>query len=228
MIAFQGVSVVYPNGVTALRNLDLKIEKGDFLFLVGPTGSGKSTILKLIYREEVCTSGRIIVAGKEITGISRRQIPYLRRGIGVVFQDFKLLPRRTAWDNVAFALHVIGVGRMEVKRQAAKALDSVGLLHKADALPTELSAGEQQRVCIARAIVNNPVILVADEPTGNLDPDTSWDIVQLLSRINIKGTTVIMATHDRSIVDRMRKRVIALQNGRLVRDEDKGAYIGEL
>ncbi|MDD3804867.1 MAG: cell division ATP-binding protein FtsE [bacterium] len=228
MIAFQGVSVVYPNGVTALRDLDLKIEKGDFLFLVGPTGSGKSTILKLIYREEVCTSGRIIVAGKEITGISRRQIPYLRRGIGVVFQDFKLLPRRTAWDNVAFALHVIGVGRMEVKRQAAKALDSVGLLHKADALPTELSAGEQQRVCIARAIVNNPVILVADEPTGNLDPDTSWDIVQLLSRINVKGTTVIMATHDRSIVDRMRKRVIALQNGRLVRDEDKGAYIGEL
>ena len=228
MIAFQGVSVVYPNGVTALRDLNLKIEKGDFLFLVGPTGSGKSTILKLIYREEVCTSGRIIVAGKEITGISRRQIPYLRRGIGVVFQDFKLLPRRTAWDNVAFALHVIGVGRMEVKRQAAKALDSVGLLHKADALPTELSAGEQQRVCIARAIVNNPVILVADEPTGNLDPDTSWDIVQLLSRINIKGTTVIMATHDRSIVDRMRKRVIALQNGRLVRDEDKGAYIGEL
>ncbi len=228
MIAFQGVSVVYPNGVTALRNLDLKIEKGDFLFLVGPTGSGKSTILKLIYREEVCTSGRIIVAGKEITGISRRQIPYLRRGIGVVFQDFKLLTRRTAWDNVAFALHVIGVGRTEVKRQTAKALDSVGLLHKADALPTELSAGEQQRVCIARAIVNNPVILVADEPTGNLDPDTSWDIVQLLSRINIKGTTVIMATHDRSIVDRMRKRVIALQNGRLVRDEDKGAYIGEL
>jgi cell division transport system ATP-binding protein len=228
VIAFQGVSVVYPNGVTALRNLDLKIEKGDFLFLVGPTGSGKSTILKLIYREEVCTSGRIIVAGKEITGISRRQIPYLRRGIGVVFQDFKLLTRRTAWDNVAFALHVIGVGRTEVKRQTAKALDSVGLLHKADALPTELSAGEQQRVCIARAIVNNPVILVADEPTGNLDPDTSWDIVQLLSRINIKGTTVIMATHDRSIVDRMRKRVIALQNGRLVRDEDKGAYIGEL
>ncbi len=226
MVEFQQVSKVYPNGVCALREVSLRIEPEEFVFIVGPTGTGKSTLTRLIYREELPSSGLVLVAGRDVTRMPPRQVPFLRRRVGVVFQDFKLLPRRTAWENVAFALEVTGAPRSEIGPRVGEVLEVVGLAARAGAVPGELSAGEQQRVSIARALVHRPPLLVADEPTGNLDPDTAWEIVQLLSRINLAGTTVIVTSHDKPIVDVLRKRVVALSGGAVVRDEARGLYAG--
>jgi cell division transport system ATP-binding protein len=224
MIDFQDISVVYPNGVRALDGIGLSIEKGEFAFIVGTTGSGKSTLLKLIYREELPTQGRVLVMGDDVVDMRPAAVPYLRRKIGIVFQDFRLLPQKTVWENLAFALRVIGAPSREIIRRIPEILELVSLTHRCDAFPHQLSGGEQQRASIARALVNNPPLLVADEPTGNLDPDTSWDIMQLISRINIRGATVLVATHDREIVNKMRKRVVVLDRGQIVRDEQKGSY----
>ncbi|MCL6520628.1 MAG: cell division ATP-binding protein FtsE [Armatimonadetes bacterium] len=224
MIEFRNVSVIYPNNIQALRDVSLRIEKGEFVFIVGPTGTGKSTLLKLIYREEVATSGKAIVNGVDVKRLRGNAIARLRRGIGVVFQDFGLLPRKTARENIAFALYVTGAPRKEIKTRVAEVLDLVGLLDRANAYPDQLSGGEQQRIAIARALVNNPPILLADEPTGNLDPETSLEIIRLLERINMRGTTVVVASHDKHIVDHMKKRVIALDKGEIIRDEAKGTY----
>lgn len=226
MVEFQRVSKVYPNGVCALREVSLRIEPEEFVFIVGPTGTGKSTLTRLIYREEFPSSGSVLVEGCDVTRMPPRQVPFLRRRVGVVFQDFKLLPRRTAWENVAFALEVTGAPRSEIGPRVGEVLEVVGLAARAGAVPGELSAGEQQRVSIARALVHRPPLLVADEPTGNLDPDTAWEIVQLLSRINLAGTTVIVTSHDKPIVDVLRKRVVALSGGAVVRDEARGLYAG--
>jgi cell division transport system ATP-binding protein len=204
----------------------LRIEPEEFVFIVGATGTGKSTLTKMIYREALPSSGRVLVRGQDVTKMPARQVPFLRRRVGVVFQDFKLLPRKTAWENVAFALEVTGVPPSEIAPRVGEVLDVVGLAARAGAVPGELSAGEQQRVSIARALVHRPPLLVGDEPTGNLDPDTSWEIVQLLSRINLRGTTVIVTTHDKTIVDVLRKRVIALDGGAVIRDEARGLYAG--
>ena len=224
MIRFEDVTKQYKDEVVALRQVNLEVGKGEFVFLVGPSGSGKSTFLKLLLRDEVATEGRVLVAGRDIGSLSSWKIPQLRRNIGCVFQDFKLLPNKTVYENVAFALEVIGVSRHVVRNQVPQMLDLVGLGKKMNDLPSELSGGEQQRVCIARAFVNRPLILLADEPTGNLDPSTSEGIMRLLHRINRTGTTVVMATHDRGIVDRMRQRVIELDRGSVVRDQDRGVY----
>ena len=224
MIDFRSVSVKYPNGINALRDVNLYIDKGEFAFIIGTTGTGKSTLLKLIYKEEVPTLGKVFVAGHDVSRLRGGAIPKLRRDIGVVFQDFRLLPNKTTWQNVAFALYVTGAHKRDISRRVPEVLDLVGLLDRADAYPHQLSGGEQQRICIARAIVNNPPILLADEPTGNLDPSTSWDIIQLLERINIRGTTVLIASHDQHIVDKMRKRVIELESGTVARDEAQGGY----
>jgi len=224
MIELTDVSVVYPNGVQALSDVSLRVARGEFVFVVGPSGSGKSTLLRLVYREFLPTRGRVIVGGQDVTTLPQNGIPYLRRRLGVVFQDFKLLPQKTVWENLAFVLRVTSVPRREIRRRISEALDLVGIMHRCDSFPAELSGGEQQRASIARAIVNNPPILVADEPTGNLDPDTSWGITQLLARINARGTTVLVATHDNQIVDRLIRRVVALDVGRIVRDQDKGLY----
>lgn len=220
----RGVSKKYPNGVLALSDVSITIGKGEFVFLVGPSGAGKSTFVRLVYAEENPTSGRVFVSGRDITQLRPREIPYLRRTLGVVFQDFKLLPQRTAFENVALALQVVGASRRELKRKVTRALALVGLLNRANHYPAELSGGEQQRVSLARALVNNPVMLLADEPTGNLDPDTSWQLIALLEEINRQGTTVVVATHAWDIVDRMRKRVIEIEAGRIVRDEEGGRY----
>ena len=224
MIRFVDVSLAYPNGTVALRNIDLAIDKGEFVFLVGPSGMGKSSLLKLVYREERPSRGQVLVAGRDVSRLSRKQVPALRRSVGVIFQDFRLLPQRTVSENVGFALDVIGCPKREKHRRVPRALDLVGLSHKADAYPDELSGGEQQRVSIARALVNNPPILLADEPTGNLDPETSWTIMQLLAKINVKGTTVVVATHDRDVVDRMSRRVVTLDQGSIKDDRERGAY----
>ena len=224
MIEFSGVSVVYRNGIQALRNLNLRIERGEFVFVIGPVGTGKSTILKLIYREETPTTGKVYVNGQDVTRARGGAIPRLRRNIGVVFQDFKLLPQKTVAENVAFALYVTGTPRREIRSRVPEVLDLVGMADRSKAFPEQLSGGEQQRVCIARALSHHPSILLADEPTGNLDPDTSWDIIQLLNRVNADGTTVIVSSHDQHIVDRLHKRVIALDNGAIIRDEEKGRY----
>lgn len=224
MIVLRNVSKVYPKGVEALSNVDLCIGKEEFVFIVGPTGSGKSTLLKLLYREEVATGGQVILDRVNLSEMKAPQIPFLRRNIGVVFQDYKLLPNRTIYENVAFALQVMGSSRSFIRRHAGQALDLVGLFKKANCFPGELSGGEQQRACIARAIVNNPPLLLADEPTGNLDPSTSWEIIHLLDKINKRNTTVIVTTHNKSIVDGMRKRVIALESGRIIRDQQLGVY----
>lgn len=226
MVEFRQVNKVYPNGVCALRDVTLRIEPEEFVFIVGATGTGKSTLTKMIYREELPSSGVVLVGGRDVTRMPARQVPFLRRHVGVVFQDFKLLPRKTAWENVAFALDVTGAAPSQIEERVGEVLDVVGLGSRADALPGELSGGEQQRVSIARALVHHPPLLVADEPTGNLDPDTSWEIVQLLSRINLRGTTVIVSSHDKTIVDVLRKRVIALDGGVVVRDEERGLYAG--
>lgn len=224
MIQFYNVSKIYPNGANALVDVSVRIGKGEFVFLVGPSGAGKSTFTKLIFREEVPTKGQIMFNGRSIIRMKSSEIPYLRRSIGVIFQDFKLLPNKTVYENVAFAMEVIECSGKEIKKQVPVVLDLVGLSHKQDVLPTELSGGEQQRISIARAIVNNPNLIIADEPTGNLDPDTAWEIMSLLDEVNKRGTTILMATHAKDIVDSMRKRVIAIEEGKIVRDDKKGVY----
>lgn len=227
MIHVEGVTVVYPDGTRALSGIDLQVDRGEFVFLVGASGSGKSTLLQLIYRELVPTEGRIIIAGQDVAGLPRDRVPLLRRNVGVVFQDFRLLPDKNVWENVAFALEVVGASRREKYRKVPLALELVGLSEKEQSFPHELSGGEQQRVSIARALVNNPALMVADEPTGNLDPDISWEIVQLLTNIAERGTTVLCATHDRVIVDGMRKRVVSLVGGTIVRDARGGGGYDE-
>jgi cell division transport system ATP-binding protein len=225
VIRFENVTKAYPNqSRPALEDVSLEVEKGEFVFLVGPSGSGKSTFLRLVLKEERPTAGRIQVAGKELSRLSNWKVPQLRRRIGTVFQDFRLLPNKTAFENVAFALQVIGKSRSQIRSDVPAVLELVGLKGKEDRLPDQLSGGEQQRVAIARAFVNRPLILLADEPTGNLDPQTSVGIMKLLDRINRTGTTVVMATHDQSIVDQMRKRVVELDSGTLVRDQSRGVY----
>jgi cell division transport system ATP-binding protein len=224
MIVFERVTKVYDPNIVALRDVSLTIDKGEFLFLVGPSGSGKSTMIRLLLKELDPTDGRIIVGGRELARLKRSKVPMLRRNIGCVFQDFKLLSNRTAFENVAYALKVQGAPRKAIRTQVPEVLSLVGLGGKMGQYPDELSGGEQQRVSIARAFVNHPPLLICDEPTGNLDPDTSVGIMQLLYRINRTGTTVVMATHDREMVDKMRRRVIALDDGVVVRDERRGGY----
>ena len=224
MIQLTNVSKIYPNGARVLVDISLKIDKGEFVFLVGPSGAGKSTLIRLLYREELPTRGQVILNGKNLLRMREREVPHLRRSIGVIFQDFRLLPNKTVFENVAFALEVIGLGRREVQNRTRSALELVGLGKKEKVFPNELSGGEQQRVAVARAIVNNPALLVADEPTGNLDPETAWDIMELLYNINRRGTTIVMATHARDIVDQMKKRVIAIEDGKVARDEQRGVY----
>ena len=225
MIRFENVSKIYPGTERpALDNVNLEIEKGEFVFLVGLSGSGKSTFLRLVLREERPSTGTIHVAGKDLNTLPNHKVPELRRQVGTVFQDFRLLPNKTITENVAFALHVLGHSQKEIDREVPEVLELVGLEDKADRKPSEISGGEQQRVAIARAYVTKPPILIADEPTGNLDPATSIGIMKLLDRINREGTTVLMATHDSGIVDQMRKRVIELDNGHVVRDQVRGVY----
>ena len=224
MIRLQGVTKVYEGGVVAARDVTLEIAKGEFVFLVGPSGSGKSTLIRLLLREELPTSGDLWVAGKHVNQLPSWKVPLLRRSVGTVFQDFKLLPSKTVYENVAFALEVIGRPRHVIRQQVPQVLRLVGLSANADRMPRQLSGGEQQRVSIARAFVNRPLILFADEPTGNLDPGTSVGIMRLLDRINRTGTTVVMATHDHAIVDAMRRRVVELDRGAVVRDQSHGAY----
>jgi cell division transport system ATP-binding protein len=224
MIRFEDVTKTYKGDVVALRDLSLEILKGEFVFLVGPSGSGKSTFLKLLLRDEVASEGRVLVAGRDIGRLGAWKVPQLRRNIGCVFQDFKLLTNKTVYENVAFALEVIGRPKHIVRTQVPQILDLVGLTKKSDSFPTELSGGEQQRVSIARAFVNRPLILLADEPTGNLDPATTVGIMRLLDRINRTGTKLVMATHDQRIVDAMRRRVIELDRGALMRDQVRGVY----
>ncbi|AIQ76802.1 MULTISPECIES: cell division ATP-binding protein FtsE [Paenibacillus] len=224
MIEMQDVWKTYPNGTHALQGVSVKIDRNEFVYVVGPSGAGKSTFMKLIYREEVPTKGQISVGGFNIGKLKPRKIPYVRRNIGVVFQDFRLLPRMTAYENVAFAMEVIEAPKKVIKKRVNEVLDLVGLRSKANREPSQLSGGEQQRIAIARAIVNNPSVIIADEPTGNLDPETSWGIMQLLDEINFRGTTIVMATHNRDIVNKMRKRVLAIENGNIVRDQARGEY----
>ncbi len=224
MIRVKNVRKVYPNGFVALDGIDLHISRNEFVYLVGQSGAGKSTLLNMLYKAETPTSGDIYIDNISLSGLAPKQVPYLRRSIGVIFQDYKLLPRRTVYENVAFALRVMHFSRFRIRRQVAQVLELVGLQQKMHNYPSELSGGEQQRICIARAIVNNPPVLLADEPTGSLDPDTSWEIMQLLSKINARQTTVIVATHNKAIVDDIRKRVVAVENGRIIRDEQLGLY----
>jgi cell division transport system ATP-binding protein len=224
MIRFDNVSKSYKGGSVAVRDVSIEIDKGEFVFLVGPSGSGKTTLIRLLLRDELPDSGKIWVAGKDVGAMSSWRVPYLRRNIGCVFQDFRLLPNKTVFENVAFALEVIGRPRHVITTQVPQILDLVGLGKKRDRLPSELSGGEQQRVAVARAFVNRPLILLADEPTGNLDPGTSQGIMRLLDRIGRTGTTVVVATHDANIVDQMRRRVIQLDQGSLVRDQRRGVY----
>ena len=224
MIAMKDVSKIYPNGTAALEGIDIDIHKGEFVFFVGSSGAGKSTLVKLLLKEENPTSGAITIDGVTLNTLKRRQVPYLRRKLGVVFQDFRLLPDKTVAENVAFAMHIVGASKREIVRQVPRVLSIVGLGDKAEVFPSQLSGGEQQRVSMARAIVNNPTLLIADEPTGNLDPDTAWEIMKILKEINQRGTTVIMATHARDIVNYMRQRVITLDRGRIVRDQERGGY----
>jgi len=224
MIQLISVSKKFPNGFEALCDINIHIGKEEFVFIVGPSGAGKTTLTKLLYREELPTSGEVIIDKINVAELRSYQVPYLRRNMGVVFQDYKLLPRRTVWENIAFALQVVGRPRSLIRRQVSLALELVGLQNKTGSFPADLSGGEQQRACIARAIVNNPPLLIADEPTGNLDPSTSWEIINLLDKINKRKTTVIVSTHNKNIVDIMRKRVIALEAGRIIRDEQLGVY----
>jgi cell division transport system ATP-binding protein len=224
MIKLTDVEKEYKGGIRALDGFSIDIEKGEFVFIVGPSGSGKSTLIKLLTKEEEPTAGEVYVAGKNLASLPRWRVPYLRRNVGCVFQDFKLLPNKTVFENVAFGLEVIGRPKPVIQRQVPQILELVGLGEKLDRFPDELSGGEQQRVSVARAFVNRPLILVADEPTGNLDPATSVGIMRLLDRINRTGTTIVMATHDHAIVDSMRRRVVELENGTVVRDQSRGIY----
>ncbi|OPA76109.1 cell division ATP-binding protein FtsE [Paenibacillus selenitireducens] len=224
MIEMQDVWKTYADGTHALKGISVRIDRNDFVYIVGPSGAGKSTFMKLIYREEVPTKGQISVNGFNVGRLKQRKIPYVRRNIGVVFQDFRLLPNMTAYENIAFAMEAIEAPRKLIKRRVNEVLELVGLKSKANSLPAQLSGGEQQRISIARAIVNNPSVIVADEPTGNLDPETSWGIMNLLEEINFRGTTIIMATHNKDIVNTIRKRVIAIESGSIVRDQIRGDY----
>jgi cell division transport system ATP-binding protein len=227
MIVFDGVTKIYEPGVTALERVSFTIEKGEFVFVVGASGSGKSTVIRLILKELEPTEGRIVVGGRDLGRLKGSKVPLLRRNVGCVFQDFKLLPNRTAAENIGYALRVQGQSSAEIRKKVPEVMNLVGLSHKMNSRPEELSGGEQQRVSIARAFVNHPPLLVCDEPTGNLDPDTSVGIMQLLYRISRTGTTILMVTHDREMVDKMRRRVIALEHGKLVRDERRGGYAEE-
>lgn len=224
MIELQDVWKTYADGTHALRGVSVCIDRNEFVYLVGPSGAGKSTFMKLIYREEIPTKGQISVNGFNIGKLKPRKIPFVRRNIGVIFQDYRLLPKLTAYENIAFAMEVIEAPRRVIKKRTMEVLELVGLKNKQNSLPQQLSGGEQQRVAIARAIVNNPAVIVADEPTGNLDPETSWGIMNLLEEINFRGTTIVMATHNREIVNTLRKRVIAIENGIIARDEARGEY----
>ncbi|HIE22268.1 MAG TPA: cell division ATP-binding protein FtsE [Acidimicrobiia bacterium] len=224
MIRLENVTKVYEGGTIAANDVSLDVQKGEFVFLVGASGSGKSTLIRLMLRDEPVTRGKIWVAGKDVTTLPKWKIPFLRRSVGTVFQDFKLLPNKTVQENVAFALEVLGRPRSVIERQVSQVLELVDLADKAERYPRQLSGGEQQRVSIARAFVNRPPIMLCDEPTGNLDPKTSVGIMKLLDRINRTGTTVVMATHDHAIVDAMKRRVVALENGKVVRDEQAGRY----
>ena len=224
MITMQDVHKTYGTGITALNGVNIEIDQGEFVYVVGPSGAGKSTFVKLIYKEANPTQGEIIIRGIKTNKMKNRDIPFLRRTIGVVFQDFKLLPKMTVYENVAFALEVIEEHPSQIRERVMEVLELVNLKNKVRSLPHELSGGEQQRVSIARAITNRPNILIADEPTGNLDPETSWSIMRILEEVNATGTTVIMATHSKEIVNTIKKRVIAIENGNIVRDEDRGDY----
>lgn len=224
MLEMRHAGKIYPGGSVALEDINVEIKAGEFVFLVGPSGAGKSTFIRLISREIELTSGQIFVDGVDVMKLKRRDIPYLRRQLGIVFQDFRLLNNRTAYENVAFAMQVIEAPSHKIRRRVEEVLELVGLKDRGDAYPGEMSGGEQQRIAIARAIVNDPLLVIADEPTGNLDPETSMEIMNIFSQINANGTTIIMATHDKTMVDYMQKRVIALENGRIVRDDRKGVY----
>ena len=224
MLIMNDVSKVYPGGSVAVQDVNVHIEPGEFVFVVGPSGAGKSTFIKMLFREVLPTTGSIFVNGMDILALSPKEIPFMRRQLGIIFQDYRLLPDRTVFENVAFAMQVIEAPHRKIRRQVNNVLDLVGLRHRSNAYPNELSGGEQQRIAIARAIVNDPVFVIADEPTGNLDPETSWDIMEIFKEINSAGTTIVMATHDKDVVDAMGKRVIAIEQGRIVRDEKEGAY----
>lgn len=224
MILFENVSKTYDNGVVALHDVNLFIDKGEFVFLVGSSAAGKSTLVKLMMKEIEPSEGNIVINGVDVCSLTRKEIPYFRRTIGVVFQDYRLLPNKTAYDNIAYAMEIVGASRREIRRQVPSVLSMVGLTHKAKMYPNELSGGEQQRISIARAIVNNPAVLIADEPTGNLDPETAKGIMELMETINRRGTTVVMATHAENIVNTMQKRVIHVESGAIAGDEKKGGY----
>ena len=224
MIKFENVSKEYDNNVKALSNINVDIHKGEFVFVVGSSGAGKSTMIKLLLKEEQPTEGKIILNDMDITKVRNRRVPYIRRDVGVVFQDFRLLPNKTVYENVAFAMEIIGSHPKEIRRKVPMVLSMVDLSRKASSYPDQLSGGERQRVSIARAIVNSPPVLIADEPTGNLDPETAWEIMKVLSEINGRGTTILMANHAKDIVNQMKKRVIEIHDGKLVRDEQKGGY----
>ncbi|MFC4767022.1 cell division ATP-binding protein FtsE [Effusibacillus consociatus] len=224
MIEMHDVWKTYPNGVSALNGINVKIDRGEFVYVVGPSGAGKSTFIKLMYREVRLTKGRILVNGYNLERLKEHKIPLLRRQIGVVFQDFKLLPQLTAAENVAFAMEVIEAPTKKIRQRVNEVMELVGLGDRLNQLPNQLSGGEQQRVAVARAVVNNPAVIIADEPTGNLDPETSWEIMHVFKKINDQGTTIVMATHNKEIVNTMKRRVIAVEGGRIVRDERQGAY----
>ncbi|NTW27489.1 MAG: cell division ATP-binding protein FtsE [Candidatus Moranbacteria bacterium] len=224
MLKFENVSKIYPGNFVALEEINLVIEKGEFLSIVGHSGSGKSTLLKLIYAEEQATDGRVFFNDRAIDSINHKHLPYFRRNIGTVFQDFKLLPQKTAFENVAYALEVSDESPEEIAELVPEILEIVGMADKAQKFPRQLSGGEQQKICLARALVRKPLVIIADEPTGNLDPVATWEIVQLLMKINSMGTTIILATHNKDIVDKLNRRVIALDKGRVIRDHQKGRY----
>ena len=224
MIHMKNVTKVYENGAVALNNINVDIRKGEFVFLVGSSGAGKSTFIKMLFREVLPTSGILTVNGRDVIRMANKEVPYLRRSLGVIFQDYRLLPEKTVYENISFAMQVIEAPRRLMQRSVNSVLDIVGLRDKYKCFPYQLSGGEQQRVAIARAIVNNPSIVIADEPTGNLDPETSWGIMDIFQRINAAGTTIVMATHDKTIVDAMQRRVIAIEDGQIVRDEAQGGY----
>lgn len=228
MIRFKNVSKIYDNNVKALSDVNIDIEDGEFVFLVGPSGSGKSTFIRMMLKEVEPSTGKVIVGNTDLTTLNRRTIPYFRRKIGMVFQDFRLIPNLNVYENVAFAMKVVEASPREIRRRVPMVLSLVGLSHKYKMFPNELSGGEQQRVSLARAIVNNPAVLIADEPTGNLDPETAKEIMSLIDDVNKAGTTVLMATHAKNIVDDMKKRVIAIESGEIVRDEKRGMYENEV
>ena len=224
MIQMKDISKTYEYGTVALERVNVEIGKGEFVFIVGASGAGKSTFIRMLFREVLPSSGELIVNGHDVVHMPHKEVPYLRRGLGVIFQDYRLLPDKTVAENVAFAMQVIEAPRRRMQHSVNAVLDIVGLRDKHKNFPSQLSGGEQQRVAIARAIVNNPALVIADEPTGNLDPETSWEIMDIFKRINASGTTIVMATHDKHIVDTMKKRVIAIEGGRIVRDEAQGVY----